>query len=154
MSPMSPSAMNQCRPPDRYCWPENTRSVIAPSLPEPPVGPNPNPRQYLMAAERAIAAHQTGMAQEALERAESRLLDRSVAQGQVNSPDDDSAVAQITAARHALASGDLATASNSVQSVLSSTRGDVGQPVFNPNRFQYRPGRLKIPKYLPAQGTG
>ena len=114
----------------------DTRSAIAPSLPVPPVGPNSDPRQYLVAAEQAIAARRTGMAQEALERAESRLLDRSVAQGQVNSPDDNSAVAQIAAARHALASGDLVTASNTVQLVLSgmSAESPPGQPMVSPTQ--------------------
>jgi hypothetical protein len=100
------------------------------------VGPNSDPRQYLVAAEQAIAARRTGMAQEALERAESRLLDRSVAQGQVNSPDDNSAVAQIAAARHALGSGDLVTASNTVQLVLSgmSAESPPGQPMVSPTQ--------------------
>ena len=112
----------------------DTRSTIAPSLPAPPVGQNAGPRQLLVAAQEAIAAHRTGMAQEALERAESRLLDRSVPQGRSNEPTDSSAVEQIEAARHALAAGDLVTASNTVQSVLSgwNERAPRGQAMGQP----------------------
>jgi hypothetical protein len=97
----------------------DTRSTIAPSLPAPPVGQNAGPKQLLIAAQQAIAARRTGMAQEALERAESRLLDRSVPQGRTNEPADNGAAGQIEVARHALAAGDLVTASSTVQSVLS-----------------------------------
>ncbi len=95
----------------------DTRSDIAPSLPAPPVAPNAGPRQYLQAAQTALTAHRTGEAQEALERAESRLLDRStVTPGVDNAP----MVKQIGDARDALGHGDIAGASRIVDAALAT----------------------------------
>jgi len=84
----------------------DTRSQIAPNLPSPELGPNATPADYLRAAQGALQAGRTGEAQQALEQAQTRLLDRSVAYGQTNNPSDNPAVAQITQALHALAAGD------------------------------------------------
>ena len=72
---------------------QDTRSQIAPNLPSPQLGPNASPVDYLRAAQSALAAGQTGEAQQALEEAQTRLLDRSVAYGQTNNPSDNPAVA-------------------------------------------------------------
>ena len=72
--------------------------------------PGAGPEQYLMAARQALAANQSGAAQEALERAETRALDRSVAPSRAGDPDNRTLVKQISDARNALASGDKASA--------------------------------------------
>jgi hypothetical protein len=95
----------------------DTRSDIAPSLPVPPVAANAGPRQYLQAAKSALSEHRTGEAQEALERAEARLLDRStVAPGVDNAP----MVKQIGDARDALGHGDIAGAARFVDAALAT----------------------------------
>jgi hypothetical protein len=57
--------------------PGDTSSTIAPQLPTPASGEDNAPTEYLIAARQALAAGRTGEAQEALERAETRLADRS-----------------------------------------------------------------------------
>lgn len=56
--------------------PADTRTPIAPELPPPPVADNASPLDFLHAARDALAHGKTGQAQEALERAEARALDR------------------------------------------------------------------------------
>lgn len=82
-----------------------TKSEIAPNLP-PPDGAD-SLAQLLAVARADLAANQTGAAQEALERAESRALDRSIPAGTERMPVQDPLVASITRARDALAAGDL-----------------------------------------------
>jgi hypothetical protein len=50
-------------------------SEIAPRLPTPPVGENATPESYVSAAQQALRRNRTGEAQEALERAETRVLE-------------------------------------------------------------------------------
>lgn len=86
--------------------PGDTRSRIAPNLPSPAIDEDAPSRQYLTAARRALQAGQTGKAQQSLEMAETRLLDRSTDQGQTNDPSSDLVVKRISDARHALGTGD------------------------------------------------
>jgi hypothetical protein len=88
----------------------NTRSVIAPNLPTPPIAPDAPPEAYLQAARGALAAGHTGEAQQSLEMAETRLLDRSVPYDAAGVPSRDPRLAIIEQARHALAAGDRAGA--------------------------------------------
>jgi len=97
---------------------QDTRSAIAPNLPSPQLGPNASPADYLRAAQSALSAGQTGEAQQALEEAETRLLDRSVPYRQTNNPSDNPDVAQITQALHALAAGDRARSMQLIQSAI------------------------------------
>lgn len=90
--------------------PVNTRSTIAPALPVPPVGDDARPIDYLRAAHDALVRGRAGEAQEALERAEARALDRAVPLFQTSTPIDDPLVTQIRAARLALESNDPARA--------------------------------------------
>jgi hypothetical protein len=83
----------------------DTRSDIAPNLPSPQVGPNASAVDYLRAADNSLRAGRTGEAQQALEMAQTRLLDRSVPQGQTDNSSNNPAVAQIGEALHALAAG-------------------------------------------------
>jgi hypothetical protein len=87
--------------------PENTRSVIAPNLPAPPVGHPATPLDYLVAARIALNEGHTGEAQEALERAETRALDRSLPLREADQPIIDPLVAKIREARYALADNDI-----------------------------------------------
>jgi hypothetical protein len=100
----------------------DTRSPIAPNLPGPSLGPNASPTDYLRSAQSALAAGQTGVAQQALEMAQTRLLDRSVDFGQTDRPSGNPAVDQITQALHALASGHRAQCMQLIQSAIPMTQ--------------------------------
>jgi hypothetical protein len=84
----------------------NTTSPIAPPLPPPPLDDNAPPAAFLRAARAALLAGRTGEAQEALERAESRALDRAVRRSQADTPSAQPLVRQIAAARQSLADPD------------------------------------------------
>jgi len=101
-----------------------THTVYAPKLPDPPVGANADAQDLLQAASQAIAARHTGMAQEALERAETRLLTRSVPPDQADVPDDGTAVHLISSARLAIAHGDLASADSAIQQAIGALPPD------------------------------
>jgi hypothetical protein len=100
--------------------PADTRSTIAPTLPSPALGRNATTQDYLRAARAALVAGRTGQAQQSLEMAETRALDRSVAQGQTNAPSDSQLVSRISDARHALGSGDRTHAIQLIDLALSS----------------------------------
>ncbi len=88
--------------------PQNTQSAIAPNLPSPDVGENAEPRRYLEAARTALLLGHTGEAQQALEMAETRALDRSVPLFQTDKPSKNSLVEKIDQALQALGTGDRA----------------------------------------------
>lgn len=96
----------------------NTRSTIAPRLPSPQAATD-TPHALLSAAYRALETGRTGEAQEALERAETRLLSRSVAYGRVGDPSANPAVSHLAAARQALAANDSVKARRLVLTALS-----------------------------------
>ena len=96
----------------------NTRSMIAPNLPSPSVGANANAVDYLRAAQSALQANRTGEAQQSLEMAQTRLLDRSVPMGQTNNPSDNPAVTQVSQALRALAAGDRAQTMQMIQAAI------------------------------------
>jgi hypothetical protein len=100
----------------------DTHSVIAPRLPTPSVGEESSPRQFLEAAQRALTLGRTGEAQEALERAESRLLDRTVPPSRADQPSQQPVVSQVGDARRALAAGDRAQAQQVIATILSRLR--------------------------------
>ena len=84
-------------------------SGTAAKLPIPSVADD-SAQSYLKAARSALAAGKTGMAQEALERAESRLLDRDVAPSQAASPSSDPSVTAISQILQNLGAGKKAEA--------------------------------------------
>jgi hypothetical protein len=136
----------------------NTRSDIAPALPMPPVRGN-SPEAYLAAADRALARHQTGEAQEALERAETRLLDRSVPAGQGNMAESDPLLTQIRDARMALAHRDVSAARNSIQQAMNMhmaqpAMGSSGmaQPAMGSPGMTPQPGMAPPPGMAPQSG--
>jgi hypothetical protein len=98
--------------------PSGGRSDVAPTLPSPEVGDNAAAYDYLKSARNSLAAGRTGQAQQSLEMAETRALDRSVPQDQTNSPSDSPFIARIREARHALGSGDRAQAIRLIDGAL------------------------------------
>ena len=98
--------------------PGDTTSTIAPNLPSPPVGSNANSVDYLRAAQSALQGGRTGEAQQSLEMAQTRLLDRSVVMGQTNNPSENPAVSQISQALKALAHNDRAQTMQLIQSTI------------------------------------
>jgi hypothetical protein len=98
--------------------------VIAPRLPAPA---SDDVRNLLADARQALAAGHTGEAQEALERAETRLLDRSVPIGDQNIPASNSLVKAVSAARQALGSGDTQRAVHIIDEALPQT-SNIGAP--------------------------
>jgi hypothetical protein len=101
--------------------PQDTRSTIAPALPAPNVADNDRPSHFLRAARGALAAGRSGEAQEALEMAQTRLLDRPVAMGHTNVPSRDPAVEAISQALQALAAGDRADCIRLIQAAIRTT---------------------------------
>ncbi len=99
----------------------DTQSVIAPRLPAPPGGPNASPASFLADAQKALNARQTGLAQEALERAETAMLQRSVPADEASAAIQSPGVLKIRAARDALANGDIAGAQNAIAGALSGS---------------------------------
>ena len=97
----------------------DTRSEIAPRLPAPAPASN-TPEAYLAAAQSALASGKTGAAQEALERAETRLLSRSTDPSAAASPADMPMVQQIGQARQALATRDIAGARSAIRAAMGS----------------------------------
>lgn len=99
----------------------DTRSVIAPRLPSPQAGANATSEQLLGVAQQALHHGRTGEAQEALERAETRALDRSTAAANVKTPDAGPMIRAIGEARHSLARHDMAGAEEAIARAMRSS---------------------------------
>ena len=89
-------------------------------LPTPEVDENAPVSVFLSAARRALVAGRGGEAQEALERAESRALSRSVRPSRAGQPSRQPVVASISAARAALAGGDRMRVLELIDSALAA----------------------------------
>ena len=100
--------------------PSHTPSVIAPALPLPPVPSADPPSAFLVAARRAVARGRTGEAQEALERAETRLLDRDLPPTAAPMADNRQAVLAIAAARRAVAARDRPAATAAIDDAVAA----------------------------------
>ena len=100
--------------------PADTRSIIAPTLPPSSIGENATARDYLAAARAELVAGRTGQAQQSLEMAETRALDRSIVADQVGVPSDSRLVGRIGNARRALGAGDTAQAIAMIDLALSN----------------------------------
>ncbi len=105
----------------------DTKSVIAPTPPEPNVGPDATVAQLLTAAKQSLAAGQTGTTDEALEQAETQLLTRSVLATQVEVNDENPTVAAITQARQALGAGNKAQTLQIINQILASNSPDLAE---------------------------
>lgn len=91
--------------------PQDTNSPIAARLPPPDVGDAASVHTLLLAARNALIGGRTGEAQEALEMAETRALDRSVPLLQTGVPSESPLVAKIRSTLQMLGTGDrMATA--------------------------------------------
>ncbi len=99
--------------------PQDTTSPIAARLPEPSISAYATVRDLLVAARIALVAGHTGEAQEALERAETRTLDRSVPLFQTSTPASDPLVTRISQALHALGDDDVAGALHLVSQAIA-----------------------------------
>ena len=102
--------------------PGDSRSTIAPTLPTPAGGQNASAGQYLSEAQAALNAHQTGRAQEALERAETAMLQRSVPAGQAGAPDEAPDVRMVAQARNSLARRDYGGAQQANSAAMTAGR--------------------------------
>jgi hypothetical protein len=98
----------------------DTQSNIAPTLPTSALGDDATTRDYLRAARDSLVVGHTGQAQQSLEMAETRVLSRSVPEGQVDVPSDSRLVAEIRDARHALGNNDSAHAIQIIDIALAS----------------------------------
>jgi hypothetical protein len=95
--------------------------TVRPALPSPDVPPQTGrTSDYLRYAQGALAAGRNGEAQEALEMAQTRMLDRSVPMLQTNNPSDNPTVGQISQALQALAARDRASCLRFVQAAIES----------------------------------
>jgi len=99
----------------------DTHSEIAPRLPVPDAGDDAAPAAYLRSARSALLAGRSGEAQEALERAESRLLDRDVDPRRANVAIQDPMVEDVSRARAALSAGDRALTLQFIEAALTRT---------------------------------
>jgi len=107
-------------PGTRSLVPGSLSPAIGPGMPLSPVPENDPPYAFLEAARAAIERGQTGEAQENLERAETRLLDRAVGTNSAQEPDDRRAVLDIGLARQALAAGDRAGTLRAIDDALAA----------------------------------
>lgn len=87
-------------------------------LPAPPVSENAPVAEILRAAQSAVVTGRRGEAQEALEMAQTRLLDRSVPLFQTNTPSQDPGVAAVSQALRALAEGDREATLRHIQTAM------------------------------------
>jgi len=107
-------------PSTRSLVPANPPPAIGPRLPLPQRPENDPPHAFLQAARSAVERGQTGEAQEALERAETRLLDRPVAMSSALEPEERRAVFDIDVARQALSASDRPGALRAIDHALAS----------------------------------
>ncbi len=96
--------------------PFDSRPSIAPARLVPPVPSADPPRAYLLVARSAIGRDRTAEAQEALERAETRLLDHA----RTNASDDQRAVLDIAVARRFVAARDRLGALRAIDDALAA----------------------------------
>ncbi len=110
----------------------DTPGGIAPHLPGPATPEDSGPDGLLRAADRALAEHHTGAAQEALERAETRLLDRSTEVDASSRPDQDPRVLHVSAALQALGRGDIAAARAGIAVAMQGDMPPATMPGMTP----------------------
>ena len=104
--------------------PADDRADIVSPLPSPAVDENAPPATFLRAARSALYTGDTGLAQEAMERAESRLLSRAVRPSLASQPSRQPLVTQIAAARDALSSGNRLQAIELLDAALKNPEAD------------------------------
>jgi hypothetical protein len=110
----------------------DAHSAIAPHLPEPPQGQNAGPEVYLRDAQHALMHNHTGLAQQSLEMAETRLLDRSTLPADANTPDQSPEIRNVTAALNALGHRDVPGARRAIQTALANAPGAMAHGIATP----------------------
>ena len=95
------------------------RSEMGKRLPDPATS-GTSAEDYLTAANRALQRGNSGAAQEALERAETRALTRTTDASMVNQPDNARMVQAISAARMALGRRDMNGARAAIQDAMGA----------------------------------
>jgi len=95
------------------------RSDVAPTLPDAGLAEGASTHDYLKVARAALMSGRSGQAQQSLEMAETRMLDRSVPAGQTDIPIHNQTVTEIRDARLALGSGDRTKAISLIDAVLA-----------------------------------
>jgi hypothetical protein len=103
---------------------DTERPVIHSALPAPDLPENAKASDFLHAALSAVVAGRTGQAEESLEMAQTRLLDRSVPLGRTHDPSKNPAVGQIAQARQALSAGDRAACLQAIQAAIASSTAE------------------------------
>ncbi|HQT77226.1 MAG: hypothetical protein B7Z80_06015 [Rhodospirillales bacterium 20-64-7] len=93
---------------------------VQPALRTPDLPEGSKPSEYLRAAAGALATGHYGETEEALEMAQTRMLDRSVPLFQTNNPSDNPVTQQINQARQALAAHDRETCMRFIQDAIAS----------------------------------
>jgi hypothetical protein len=159
LAAVAPGSASQAQPitrPASNITPYDARSVIAPALPVPPVPSGDPPRSFLFAARDAVQRGHTGEAQEALERAETRLLDGSTPATVGAIPDRRQAVFAVSAARNALAKRDRPAALAAIDSALAATdavrpRLAVAAPTTTPPPLPLAPPQALPPPQVEVQ---
>lgn len=96
-------------------------SAFATGLASPTLPTDAPPDVFLKAARTALQDGRPGAAQEALERAETRLVDRPIGPAQVDAPDSTLAVLYIGVARRALAVRDRPGAIDAIDDALAAS---------------------------------
>jgi len=112
-----PLSLSPGNDPARSVTLPDTRSAIPPAL---SVATADSPVLLLATARRAATVGRTEEAQEALDRAETRLLDRSVAPTAASAPDQQHAILAIDSARQALATHDRGAALAAIEDALAA----------------------------------
>lgn len=91
---------------------------VLPALPAPDLGADATPEQFLQVAQQDVQHHRGGAAQEALERAETRLLDRATAPSRADQPDAAPPVQDISQAIGAVTKRDWRMAGQYIEAAL------------------------------------
>ncbi len=125
--------------------PADTFSTVAPALPTPAVPPSDPPRAFLLAARSAAQAGRMGEAQEALERAETRLLDWTASPSGHSRTDDQRPVVDVAQARRALAADDRPGTLVAIDDALATIGGVVQTAPVAPTALS----RFSPPPSLP-----
>lgn len=99
--------------------------------PTPLLPPGDTPRQYLLAARSAVEQSRTSLALDHLERAETRLLDRSLSPAQAVLPNAERAVLDIAVARRFVTARDRTGALRAIDDALARVAGPEGIEAAN-----------------------
>jgi len=98
-------------------WAQDEQRAV-PALPAPALDDNAPASAFLRAAQSAVIGNRLGEAQQGLEMAQTRLLDRSVPLFQTNTPSNHPALAPLAAAVRAVIAGDREAAIREIQTAM------------------------------------